>query len=166
MITHYFGDLPAVTAPVYVSEMSWRACFQRGEVWLVFLCLVLFTIPSVAESTEAKPLNCTQIMAWLTGGVSSHRLNQLVQGRNLAFPVDGAVANTLLTAGADLVLIQSLRTLPISSPGTSATVCPAALAQAGDLISHKHYDEAERILRNLVTADPGNPALHFAYGYL
>ncbi|HTE87716.1 MAG TPA: hypothetical protein VK639_02070, partial [Terriglobales bacterium] len=138
--------------------MSWQTCVQRAKVLrfsisLVFLFLVLFTIPSAAENTE-KSLDCTQLIAWLTGGVSSHRLSQLVHGRNIAFKIDDAVANALLMAGADQALIQNLRALPISQPETGTAVCPVALAQAGALIRSKHYDEAERILRKLVTEDP------------
>src|SRR5438105_10571337 len=151
--------------------MSWRTCFRRGRVLrfptsLVFIFLFLFSIPSASASNDAKPLDCTELTAWLAGGVSSHRLNQLVHARNIALTIDEAVANTLSTAGADPAFIQSLRTLPTSIPETGVTVCPAALSQAGDLIRRKQYDEAERILRKLVTEDPRSAALHFAYGYL
>ncbi|HMH00631.1 MAG TPA: hypothetical protein VK555_04415, partial [Terriglobales bacterium] len=88
--------------------------------------------------------------------MSSHRLNQLVHVRNIAFAVDDTVASTLLMAGADQALIQSLGTLPAPHAEMGAPVCPAGLAQAGALIRSKHYDEAERILRKLVTEEPRN----------
>ena len=148
--------------------MSWRTCFRKADLsrslaGLTFILLVLFTIPSAGQSTE-KPLDCTQLIAWLTGGVSSHRLSQLVQERSIAFTADEAVSKTLLTAGADAAFIQNLHTL--HALPMSAVACPATLAQAGDLIRHKQHDEADRLLRKLVAADPRNAALHFAYGYL
>src|SRR5256886_3761014 len=40
------------------------------------------------------------------------------------------------------------------------------LAQAGELVREKHYDDAATTLDPLIASDPHNPALHFLMGYI
>ena len=50
---------------------------------LVFMLTVAATQSSQGQIREATPLTTTQVVAWLTGGVSSARLAQLVGARGL-----------------------------------------------------------------------------------
>ena len=133
---------------------------------LVFLSLVFFTVPALTHQNEPKPVDCTELMGWMAGGVSGQRLNRLVQDRGIAFSVNDGTAKALLSAGAETALIQSLRATHPAIAEEAGASCPALLAQAGELIHQRHYQEAQRILRKLVTADPRNAALHFALGYV
>jgi hypothetical protein len=106
----------------------------RGK-GLAIALLSLLTVPALAEP---KPLDCTQLLAWLTGGVSSSRLSRLAQQHGIAFAADAEAMKALQAAGAETTFIQTLRTLRPSPARNDPTSCPAALAKAAELAHQKH----------------------------
>src|SRR5207253_150199 len=141
---------------------------QGADVRRNPLVLLLFTLlPLLASSNQntLKPIDCTQLMAWIAGGVSSPRLQYLLRERTLGFFSNEAAIKQLTLAGADPLLISSLRATK-AIPKASASACPAKLAQAGELVREKHYDDAATTLDPLIASDPHNPALHFLMGYI
>src|SRR3989442_12978141 len=100
-------------------------------------------------------------MGWMVGGVSRQRLNRLLQDRGIDFSINDDAAKVLLTAGAGPGLIQSLRATHPSIAATGAS-CPGLLAQAGEMINERRYQEADRLLPKIVTDKPRNPVLHLA----
>ncbi len=132
---------------------------------LVLLLLTLLPLLASAEQNDLKPIDCTQLMAWIAGGVSTPRLQHLLRERTIGFFPNEATIKLLIRAGAEPVFIRSLRATR-STPKASASACPAKLAQAGELVREKHYDDAATTLDPLIASDPHNPALHFLMGYI
>lgn len=135
---------------------------SKGLAWLV----LLFAVPAFGENHEIKPVDCAQLMAWMAGGVSNRGLNHLLLARGLAFQIKEDSAKALSAAGANASLIGAMRTMAPSSSQAEQTDCPAPLVQAAQLVHLQDYEHAEQILRKLLRADPKNPDLHFALGYV
>jgi tetratricopeptide (TPR) repeat protein len=133
----------------------------RGK-WVCCFLLIAFAASAPAERNPSKPLECSQFMAWVIGGVSSQRLTRVAQQRGVAFAVDESAAEALQVSGAQPELIQSLRAMHASGNAS----CPAPLAQAGALARQKRYQESEIILRKLLATDSQNAGLHFALAYI
>src|ERR1700685_1573384 len=87
---------------------------------LILLSLVLFALPSLGEQNGSKPGDCTQLMAWVAGGVSNQQLKRRVQERGIAFVPDGAAAKALLRVGVEPELIQTLQTSKVVPHGADA----------------------------------------------
>ena len=96
---------------------------------LLFLLFTLSTVSAPAQHNDPAPLSCTQFIAWTAGGMSSQRLDRLSHQRGLAFPLD---APTLLEAGVEPALLQSLRTITPSDPNVAD--CPALLVRASEFV--------------------------------
>jgi hypothetical protein len=136
---------------------------------LLFLLLTLLTMSAAAQHTNPQPVSCAQFIAWTAGGMSSQRLDRLARERGLAFPLDVATSNALLEAGVEPTLLQSLRTIASGAITTDlgdGADCPAHAVHASALVQQKKYLEAQSILQKLIAADPNNPSLHFAMGYV
>ncbi len=76
---------------------------------LVFLLLTLLPLLASAEQNDLKPIDCTQLMAWIAGGVSTPRLQHLLRERTIGFFPNEATIKLLIRAGAEPVFIRSLR---------------------------------------------------------
>ena len=139
---------------------------------LLFLLFTVFARGCLrAGNRVAAPISCTQFMAWTAGECPASGSPGLAQQRGIAFTLDAATSESLLTAGRSRHLLQNLRTLDSRSINSdpekvAAGACPASLAHAGELIRQKKYQEAQSILQKLIAADPGNAALQFAMGYV
>ena len=120
---------------------------------LVLLLFTLLPLLASAEQNDLKPIDCTQLMAWIAGGVSSPRLQYLLRERTLGFFSNEAAIKLLMRAGAEPLLIRSLRATK-AIPQASASGCPAKLAQAGELVREKHYDNAATTLEPLIASNP------------
>src|SRR5579863_267704 len=95
----------------------------RAKLWQFWLLFVLTVAASsvAGEAKDARPVNTTQLAAWLTGGVSSARLAHLVSVRGLATLPTQAELRQLEVAGAgkDLMRVAS------SGNAASAQIGPA-----------------------------------------
>jgi superkiller protein 3 len=125
-----------------------------------------------AYSSESQPVNSNQLMAWLMAGVSSSRLDRIVQERGIA-PLPGKEQiRQLRAAGADATLVRTLTKTsrkPSSlsnsaAPGVAATEIPAFLVQAAVDARAQRFHEAELTLRQALSSDPQNASLYFALG--
>ncbi len=138
------------------------------------LSIVLFLLGATlaAHSTESQPVDSVQLMAWLTAGVPSNRLVRVIQERGIPSVPGKEQVHQLESAGADANVIRALNktnvkllpavTSPISE--TKTTEIPAVLVQAATAARAQHFHEAELGLRQALTSDPQNAALHFALG--
>ncbi len=131
---------------------------------MFFLLFTLSTVPVLAEPNDSAPMTCAQVVAWTAGGMPTQRLDRLTHQRGLAFPLDAATSNSLSAAGMDPALLQSLRAIAPKSENRAD--CPGPLVRASALVRQKKYPQAQSILQKLIAADPSNPALHFAMGYV
>ena len=112
------------------------------------------------EKAGQTQINQTQIIAWLTAGIPSYRVAQLVQQHGLASVPTQEQLHQLESAGATANLIQTLSAM--KAPASPATQIPPALLKAADENRRQHYHEAELHLREALRGDPQNAALHFA----
>lgn len=132
---------------------------------LAILCLLFFVSLSAFASSGPAPVDCAQLLGWMSGGISGQQLSHLLQQRGVAFEIHGGLnddtAKSLLAAGADAKLIQSLRSeRPLISGNNSAANnpnCPAKLATTAQLVHQKSFPQAEKILRSLLTEDSRMP---------
>ena len=131
--------------------------------------LFLLGVALAAHSSESQPVNSAQLMAWLTAGVPSSRLVRIIQERGIADLPGKEQIRQLEAAGADADLVRALTNIKPAaasdSPiGRRALEIPAALVQAATDARAQRFHEAELALRQALTADPQNAALHFALG--
>jgi tetratricopeptide (TPR) repeat protein len=127
--------------------------------------LFLLGVALAAHSSESQPVNSVQLMAWLAAGVPSSRLVRIVQERGIASVPGKEQVHQLEAAGADPTLVRTLTNLRTSAAGrSSAAEIPAALVQAAVDARALRYHQAELALRQALSSDPQNAALHFALG--
>jgi len=132
--------------------------------------LLLLGAALAAQANESRPVNSAQLMAWLTAGVPSSRLVRLIQERGIANVPGKEQIRQLEAAGADANLARALTNgqpaaaadSPISE--TALSEIPPALVQAATAARAQRFHEAELALRQALTADPQNAAVHFALG--
>ena len=116
------------------------------------------------DVSSVRPIDRTQLTAWLVGGISNSRLSRLVLERGISFSLSPENEKQLRSAGADLELIKTLRASRSSMAARTPVRLPVALEKAAELAHQKKYEEAERQLTSLIRADSDNPELHFAVG--
>ena len=110
-----------------------------------------------------QPATSTQLMAWLTAGVPSNRLVRIVEERGIAGVLSKEQLHQLESAGADANLIHVLAgRKPSAVAGNPTSEIPASLLQAAAAARAQHFHEAELDLRQALSSDPQNAALHFA----
>jgi tetratricopeptide (TPR) repeat protein len=126
----------------------------------VFLFLIVVAV--AAYSSETQPVTPVQLMAWLTAGVPNNRLVRMVQAQGIAVSATKDQIGQYEAAGADADLVRALNSTKGSAIGNVSSEIPAALVQAGLDAHGQRFYEAELSLRQLLTSDPQNGALHFA----
>ena len=135
----------------------------------VLLSFLVFSLPiALAQSTGSprpnrQPVNTTQLAAWLTGGVPSTRLARLVAERGLANLPTRNELHQMESLGADKELMRVLSSGNVFSARIGPPV-PDLLLKAAAEVRQQQFHQAENDLRDAVSADPENPALHFALG--
>ena len=139
------------------------------SVFLLLFGVVLAALPLgvafAAESSASRPVNSTQLMAWLAAGVPGNRLIRLVQERGIADVPGKEPTRQLEAAGADANLVHALKnSKPSPTPNSSSSQIPAVLVQAATDARAQRFHEAEIALRQALSSDPQNAALHFALG--
>jgi len=126
---------------------------------LIFCCLAVI---AAADSAPSNPVNTTQLMAWLTAGISSRRLIRLVHERGLAAAPTASEIQELAAAGAGKALVSSLTRLKPVGIKPAGTPVPKTLLQAAEDARGRRYHEAEVNLRAALRVDPENASIHFA----
>ena len=131
----------------------------------VFLFNVGLILAIAAHASEGRPVNSTELMAWLTAGVPCNRLIRIIQQRGIASIPNNEQIRQFEAAGADPILIRTLSNLKPSSAMSPVTPqIPPSLIQAAISARSQRFHEADLDLRQAVSADPQNAALHFALG--
>ena len=123
--------------------------------------IVLATGGAIAQLTESHPVTTTQLAAWLLGGISSKRLAGLVREHGVANLPTMAELRQLQAVGADKSLMDQLASGKVQSAQIGPTI-PDALLNAAIAAGHQRYHDAELGLRDALSTDDGNSALHFA----
>jgi superkiller protein 3 len=131
--------------------------------------LLLFGAAQAARSSESQPVNSAQLMAWMMSGVPGSRLVRIIQERGVATVLGKEPIRQLEAAGADANLVRALKNVkPAAAAGSriseTPSDIPAVLVQAATDARAQHFHEAELALRQALSADPQNAALHFALG--
>ena len=130
----------------------------------LFVFVLLPPLSSFAGAPNPRPVDRTQLTAWLTGELSNPRICRLVTERGIAFSLTLRDEKQLRATGADSTLIKTLRALRSSVSPSAAAPLPAALAKAAQLTHEKQYDAAEGQLSALIRSNSDNASLHFALG--
>jgi len=116
-----------------------------------------------AQISNSQPVSCIELTAWIVGGISTSRLTQLVSERGIAFIPSPENEKQLRTAGADGPLLKRLHAMHAVNAADGKT-CSADLVKAAESARQKHYEEAEKQLRQLLRSEPEDANLHFAMG--
>jgi len=131
-------------------------------VGFVLLCGLCAT----AETNAAKPVDCSQLLTWIVGGVPAQRVLRLTRERGVAFRVNEDVSSALSQAGEKPDFIRELHRTQGPDRGGHQDTCPAELIRAATFVAQQRYDEAEPIIRKLLIATPADADLHFALGFI
>jgi tetratricopeptide (TPR) repeat protein len=128
--------------------------------------LLLCGLCATAETNPAKPVDCSQLLTWIVGGVPAQRVLRLTRERGVAFRVNDDVTSALSQAGEKPGFIRELPRGQSPDRGDHQDTCPAELTRAATFVAQQRYDEAEPIIRKLLIATPANADLHFALGFI
>ena len=120
----------------------------------------------IAETNPPKPVDCSQLLTWMVGGIPGHRVLRLTQERGVAFGMNEDVTSALSRAGATPDFIRELQKDRGTNHEASSDTCPQELTHAATFVAQQRYDQAEPIVRKLLIATPGNADLHYALGYI
>lgn len=133
---------------------------KRKALSLLLFCCTVGV--ASAEPISPSPLATTEVVAWLTAGISTARLVRLVHERGLAVALSEDETRQVAAAGAGKDLVRALT--QIKSVGVYATTTPLSkpLLQAARDARSERYQEAAIHLRTALRLDPNNAALHFA----
>jgi len=126
---------------------------------LVFFCLAAI---AAADSVDTKSVDPTQVLAWLTAGISNSRLIRLVHERGINFVPTESEIRTLESAGADEKLVLALKRVKSGIVRDARPSIQPALEQASVDAHGRRYHEAELQLRTALRSDSQNAAIHFA----
>ncbi len=145
---------------------------------LRWLLLLLAAASLHAEQVPPSPV-CDAVFLWLAGGISSTRVERLIQKQNAQTPSQtrtlscqstSQCTRALQKAGADSELIQSLvgRRSNRKPAADSACVCSSPAAHVAALVHDKNLDAAENKVLALLHDDGNNDAnkglLNFVLG--
>jgi tetratricopeptide (TPR) repeat protein len=123
--------------------------------WVVLL-MTGFSFAAPAPSAASSDA----IFWWLAAGISSLRIERLVQDRSLACRVPNQCAALPKTA-PDARWTRALAQKPASDP---ACACSSPAAQIAALVRDKKYDAAEDKIRAVLHDDPANAWAQYALG--
>jgi Flp pilus assembly protein TadD len=130
--------------------------------------LFLLGVALSAHATETQPVSSAQLMAWLTAGVPCNRLVRIIQERGIANVPGKEGLRQFEAAGADASLVRALNNTNVkaseAADSPKSSEIPAALVQAAVDARAQRFHEAELALRQALSFDPENAALHFALG--
>lgn len=146
-----------------------------------FLVLLLAgaLIHDNASGAPASPLSRVQILGLLAGGVSNERITILVKKRGIDFRPDPIYLRKLRQAGADRMLLATVRsvargsaarsTVAIKTPRTGVSdhneIAASCLTIGARLMRRRLYREAEGKYRAGLRVEPNDPSLKFALAH-
>jgi tetratricopeptide (TPR) repeat protein len=128
--------------------------------------VLLFGLCGIAETNPAKPVDCSQMLTWMVGGIPRQRILRLTQERGVAFRMNEDVISALSRAGATPDFIREFEKTHGAESEEHPGTCPAELTRAATFVAQQRYDDAEAIVRKLLLATPGNADLHYALAYI
>ncbi len=138
---------------------------MRVKASLIFCLFVLGSLS--AQSAERGPavpgVTTNELAAWITGGVSSARLTDVVKERGLSSLPTNHELRALESVGAGPELMKVVQSGNVLSARIGRGIPDGLVKAAGEVRAQKLH-EAENDLRVLTSSDPENPALHFALG--
>src|SRR5579863_4499839 len=154
-----------------------RARFRA--IILAFISSALLLIQAAAAGVPPRPLSRLQILGLLGGGVSNERIGALVKERGIDFQPTSKYLREVRQAGADRMLLVTLRAAAHQSVVRSAAgsrevspqivdhneVAESCLSAGALLLRRRHYRAAERTYRAGLRAAPGDPNLRFALAH-
>src|ERR1700736_6657442 len=109
------------------EKCSGSSVKHKGLSLFLFFCL---SVVAAADSSKSQPVDTTQLTAWLTGGISSTRLVQLIYQRGLAVVPTENEIHQLQAVGANENLVRILAGVRAAEGHSQRTSIPAALLQA------------------------------------
>jgi len=160
--------------------------FQMGQraILPIFLLSILGASGWAQSQSPGHPLGQNQLQGLVKGGVASERLAKLVQQRGIDFKPSEEYLEELRKAGAEEVLLKTLRALQPRAPGgvkedasgrvndtsaggaskqpTTAELVAAHLARGAELQRSERWGEAEQEYRSASQLDAEDPAIHLA----
>jgi tetratricopeptide (TPR) repeat protein len=157
----------------------------RQRLTLSVFAVLILTVGGWAQSqSSGRPLGATQLQNLVKGGVASERLAKLVQQRGINFKPSEEYLEELRKAGAEEVLLKTLRGLQPRAPGevgggaaervndtsggnlskqpATAELVAAHLARGAELQRSERWGEAEQEYRSASQLDGDDPAIHLA----
>jgi len=111
------------------SSLENRKAFgEFGETQGPSLLLILLPVGGRGSGfLPESAVNTTQLTAWLTGGISSTRLVQLIHERGLAVaPTENGATSAFRPSGADQKLVRTLAEVNPADSRSQRTSIPAA----------------------------------------
>jgi len=133
----------------------------KRKILSLFLSSCLSVI-AAADSAPSNPVDTTQLMAWLTAGISGRRLIRLVHEGGFGAAPTASEIQQLAAAGADKDLLSTLTELNPVAINAVRTPVLKGLLQAAEDVRDQRYHEAEVQLRAALRLDSDNAAIHFA----
>ncbi len=138
----------------------------------VSILLVAAISLAQAPKKQPRPLDKTDVLALLAGSVPSQRVAQLVREHGIDFEPTQDYLKTLEIAGAEEVLLKTLREARRIHPPKVDPVVAAKKEQIQkhldrgiELLKKGLFPEAELAFRSAVQLDPERAGLHFVLGY-
>jgi tetratricopeptide (TPR) repeat protein len=128
--------------------------------------VILLASSGVAEDRVPKPVECSQLLAWIAGGIPEQRLLRLVRERGRAFPMSESRPEILSSVGLQHDFVDHLEEIDTAVGSATFANCPADLVKAAQLVHQQNYPEAQPIVRKLLVSSPNDADLHLAFGYI
>ena len=137
------------------------------------IVLAVNALPRVTpESARSTPLSRVQILGLVAGGVSNRRVSTLVKERGINYHPTSRYLRNLRQAGADPLLIATVRSAKTSSiggapasTGGNSEVEESCLSSGARLMRRRLYRQAERTYRAELRTNPHDPTVQFALAY-
>jgi tetratricopeptide (TPR) repeat protein len=128
--------------------------------------VLLLASSGLAESRAVKPIDCSQLLTWIVGGIPAQRVSRLMRERGVGFQADQKTAEALALVGVETELVDEIGKNLAGPEGTKSADCPAELVKAAELEHAQNYTDAQEIVRKRLEDAPQNVDLHLALGYL
>ena len=137
---------------------------ESRRVWIFALAWIFFISlsTSISAQSSSSPLSKDIVVQLLSGGVESKRVASIAEKRKIDFVLDSEVEMQLRRAGAEDVLIETLRRVapkppqtvtqgrdqvPPVPPAVASTAAPVRQSGESDFEAKRAFDEAQSELK-------------------